>query len=372
MRRVARNRRGRKTRKKYRGHSSRIDARRMRRGALAQIRLRAVTAIRQHSASPEDVAHSLGVCSACVYRWLKKYDECGPAALSGTRKANGRPRILADEEEKRLASLIVTTTPIDHGFVVVLWTRRIICSMVERLFGRVISISTCSRLLRRLGLTKQKPIRRSYRRNDILIEKWKTEVFPKLVERAEELGAEILWLDESTLKSDHASGTTWGEKGVTPVVPAVGRPHSISAIGTISLSGKVDTFCIKGMVDSEVFCKYIDTLMETHAGKLILILDNASFHKSKRTMDHLEKYSGRLELHYLPPYAPELNPVELVWAHTKHHGLNKYAVRNYDEFTYAVDGHLRQLANNIPLCKSFFGKPELAYIKCSATLQEAA
>ena len=57
-------------------------------------------------------------------------------------------------------------------------------------------------------------------------------------------------------------------------------------------------------------------------GKDMLVLDNASVHKSKVTMDKLAEFKGDIVLYYIPPYTPELNPIEVQW------GIIKKATAN--------------------------------------------
>ena len=65
--------------------------------------------------------------------------------------------------------------------------------------------------------------------------------------------------------------------------------------------------------DSKSFCSFLTQLRQRFPGKqIILILDNASIHKSKYTRQYL-KCRPQIHLFYLPPYSPEYNPVELIW-----------------------------------------------------------
>lgn len=67
--------------------------------------------------------------------------------------------------------------------------------------------------------------------------------------------------------------------------------------------------------DSNIFISYLESLLEDYRGnkKIALILDNASSHKSKSVKGFVESVKDRLELTYLHPYSPDLNPVERVW-----------------------------------------------------------
>jgi len=69
----------------------------------------------------------------------------------------------------------------------------------------------------------------------------------------------------------------------------------------------------------------------------------------------------------LPVYAPDLNPVELLWAHLKSHGINRVYVRDRREFEAAVDIHLKLFMNDREFCKSFLRKKVLGCITVRET-----
>lgn len=76
--------------------------------------------------------------------------------------------------------------------------------------------------------------------------------------------------------------------------------------------------------NSKVFCEFLSQIRTKFPGKqIVIILDNASIHKSKETKAYLTRWS-QIHLFYLPPYSPEYNPVEIVWrwAKTKVHGFS--------------------------------------------------
>ena len=64
-------------------------------------------------------------------------------------------------------------------------------------------------------------------------------------------------------------------------------------------------------------------LLQHVQGKITVVLDNASIHKTK-ALSAFVAGEGRLSLEYLPPYSPELNPIELVWAYIKRYTLGNF------------------------------------------------
>ena len=74
------------------------------------------------------------------------------------------------------------------------------------------------RTLKKLGLTPQRPQHRAYQQNREAVDEFMNKEYFKIRERARHLGASIYWGDESAIRSDYHSGTTWTQKGKTPVV----------------------------------------------------------------------------------------------------------------------------------------------------------
>jgi len=70
---------------------------------------------------------------------------------------------------------------------------------------------------------------------------------------------------------------------------------------------------------------------------------------------------GRLELHFLPPYAPDLNPDEFVWSYMKTNGLSKKPLRQNESLKVRVESDLATIKRNRELVRSFFGAESVAY-----------
>ena len=76
-----------------------------------------------------------------------------------------------------------------------------------------LSLTSIGRLLAQLGLTCQKPLFRAYQQNPSLVEQWLNKEYPRIRAMAKREGAEIFFEDESGVRSDFHSGTTWAPQG---------------------------------------------------------------------------------------------------------------------------------------------------------------
>ena len=79
--------------------------------------------------------------------------------------------------------------------------------------------------------------------------------------------------------------------------------------------------------------------------------------------EYLATLKGRLELHPLPPYCPDLNPDELVWSHMKNNGVSKQPLKPNESLRKRVEEDLRNLHGNAPLVRSFFGAESVLYAR---------
>jgi transposase len=72
--------------------------------------------------------------------------------------------------------------------------------------------------------------------------------------------------------------------------------------------------------------------------------------------------NGKIELYFLPPYAPDLNPDEFVWNHLKRHGLSKKPLTKNEALRTRVERDLAAIKKSPRLIRSFFRAKSVAYI----------
>ncbi|MDT4851451.1 IS630 family transposase ISAzo30 [compost metagenome] len=93
-----------------------------------------------------------------------------------------------------------------------------------------------------------------------------------------------------------------------------------------------------------------------------LVVDGLPAHKKASVREYVESTGGRLTLHFLPGYAPDLNPDELVWSHIKRTGVARNPLRAGEKLEIRVEQQLRGLQRKRSLVRSFFDVPSVAYI----------
>jgi transposase len=138
-------------------------------------------ALNQTGWKQKDIAEALGVTKGAVSQWIKSAREGGEAALKA-RKSTGSPRRLSTEERQRIPALLERGAE-SFGFKGDVWTCPRVAKVIEREMGVKYHPAHVSRILKELGWTPQKPIRRAKQRKETEIRRWKEERWPELKKR---------------------------------------------------------------------------------------------------------------------------------------------------------------------------------------------
>lgn len=339
-----------------------IDGRTLDHKTLEHLRMTAVRRVIEDQEAPSEVMQSMGLCRTSIYRWLHRYEEDGVEALV-EKIAQGRKPKLTDKQQQQVKRWIVGKDPRQYGFDYGLWTRRIVQSLMEKKFGLVVGLTAVGRLLAGLEITPQKPLRRAYARDPQAIQEWLDERYPKLRRRAKKYGAKLYFLDEAGVRSDPVLGRTYGLKGHTPVVPTSGQRQSINAISAVNAKGEFWYNVYSGKLNADRFVEFLQDFMKGRRERAFLVVDGHPSHKAKKVQAYVQSLVGKLELHFLPPYAPDLNPDEFVWGHAKTNGVSKKPLHQNESLKERVESDLEAIKQNKKLVRSFFCADSVAYAR---------
>jgi transposase len=297
-----------------------------------------------------------------IYPWLRKYEDKGMEALV-EKIAQGPEPKLREKQRQQVRRWILGKDPRQYGFDFGLWSRRIVQALIQEKMGIELGLTAVGRLLAGLEITPQKPLRRAYERDPEAVDLWIKETYPKLRRRAKGLGAKIFFLDEAGFQSDPPLGRTYGLKGKTPVVRTSGQRQSLNVISAVNARGQFWAATYTGKLDAEAFVAFLGNFMQGRAGKIFLVVDGHPAHKAKVVAAYVKSLKGRLELHFLPPYAPDLNPDEFVWSHMKNSGVSKKPLKLNESLQKRIEQDLNALKGNRKLVRSFFCADSVVYAK---------
>lgn len=307
-----------------------------------------------------EVARIFNVPQRTVFEWLAWFRAEGWDGLN-EKKRSGRPRKLSGEKIKWVYDCITLGNPQQFNFEFCLWTLKVLRELIRSRLKVDISTSSLSRLLRKLGLSAQRPVYRSYRKNPALVTEYLNATFPEAMAKAKAMGARVYFVDESAIRSDAHRGTTWGPVGETPVVRDSGGRFGMNLISAVSPRGELRFSVIGETMDSARFITFLKQLHRDTGGAILVVVDNARYHHSKETRSFIEAQEGQIELVYLPPYSPELNPDEQVWNHAKRE-IAKRSILNKATLETVVLRVMRSLQKKKDLIRTFFRLPDTTYI----------
>lgn len=338
------------------------DGRKLDHKTLQEIRLMAVERVREGEKA-SDVIAGYGFHRTVIYRWLKQVSGRGNGLRKlKARKATGRPRTLTPKQEQQVFRWVNGKNPLQYGFDFGLWTRNIVGALIMEKFQIKLSLASVGSLLARLNLTAQKPLQRAYQRDPVAIERWQRETYPSIARQAKTSGADVYFWDESGFRADTVHGKTWSERGKTPVVHRPGQRQSISAASAVNAKGGFWFATYQGALNGELFVQLLRRLMYRRKRPLHLVVDGLPGHKKAVVKQYVQSLKGRLQLHFLPGYAPDLNPDELVWSHAKRTGVARNPLRKGESMEQRVTEQLKTIKQNPPLVRAFFRHPSVAYI----------
>ena len=338
------------------------DARQLPDEVLEAIRLRAMRGI-ELGFSEADLAGLLGVRRETISRWWSAYASDGLTSLPGER--TGRPlgsgRLLSDQQAERIKGLIDDNSPDKLGIAHALWTRRAVRALIRKELNIELAERTVGQYLRRWGYTPKKPARHSRKQDPDEVKGWLEETYPAIEARAAREDAEVLWCDEVGVDADHHPGRGYAPEGERATMETP-RPHiRVNQITAIGNEGAVRFMTYKGSLDAAVFLVFLAKLIEGAARKIFLIADGLRAHKTPEVNEWVEAHKDRIEVFYLPPYSPEMNPVEYLNNDMKGE-VNKAGLRDdRDTLLSRISAFMHNLARLPEHVASYFFHPSVEY-----------
>jgi len=153
-------------------------------------------------------------------------------------------------------------------------------------------------------------------------------------------GRLIVFIDESGLSERPTRVRTWAPKGCTPVVQFHFNWKHVSAIAGMTRSNFLFRL-YDGAIKSAQIVEFLKGLHAHLRRKLLIIWDGAAQHKSRIVRNYLDSTSGAVQMALLPGYAPDLNPVEYLWAWLKRHALANFCPKTLAELKTTARDKLR-------------------------------
>jgi transposase len=343
------------------------DTRSLPAAAQAALRKRAVRAVLDGMTQVE-AARVFRVHPNAVNRWIKRYREGGFQGLAEQRRGRrpGEQAALTRWQQQEVIALVRERTPDQLGLAEFLWTREAVAELITQRYGVWLARTTVGGYLRGWGFSPQKPQHRALEQNPAAVRRWLTETYPAIRAQARREGGVVLWLDEMGVRSDAAAGRSWAPVGQTPVIKRTGKRFRVNMISAVSNAGRLRFRLFVGSFNGQVFIDFLWRLLRDGGGRKVhLIVDGHPVHRAKLVSAWVGRHAERIELHFLPGYSPELNPVELLNHDVKANAAGRRRPRSAGELRQELHGYLRRRQRQPEVLVRFFDHPTTRYAAAS-------
>jgi transposase len=299
-----------------------------------------------------DIAVALDASEGAVSRWLAAARRGGREVLR-SHPAPG-PVAKLTPEQFRLIPDFLWHGAESYGFRGDVWTCERVAGVLYEEFGVSYSKSQVSRLLKRLDWTPQVPITRAIQRDEAAIERWQVESWPELKEKARRERRGLVLVDESGFYLLPGVVKTYVPKGQTPVVDEWQTRDHLSVMGGVTTEGKMYSLVRPTSLNGLHSIEFLVHLGRLVGDRLLVIWDRSPIHRRAEVQEFVAEASGKIHREPLPPYAPDLNPVEWLWKYLKKVELRNLTCLDLEQLHMELHLALGRVRQRLALVRSFF------------------
>ena len=321
------------------------------RTASAGVKRAALRLLRQGTPL-QKVARAFRISRYTLWKWQVAYHKGGEDALA-PKRIPGRPPRLSQRQLMRLV-VFLSRGPEAYGFRGPVWTLPRIAKVIEREFGVRHDPSWVRRLLLRLGFSPQKPELQATDRDERTVSRFRYRVWPQYRRRFRQRSTTFVTLDESGKSEMPTVVVTWAPRGKTPVLHHLFRGAHVSLIAGITPRGKLHYQVYRRRIRSAQVIRFHRHLLAKIPGRIVVFWDGGSIHTSQVVEHFLERHRDRLETHFFPAYAPDVNPQEQVWHQPKHVELRNICPKSADELIAETRAAMERIRHQPELFPEFF------------------
>jgi transposase len=168
----------------------------------------------------------------------------------------------------------------------------------------------------------------------------------------------LVFIDESGISERPTRVRTWAPRGQTPIIQFHFNWKHLSVIAGLTRTNYLFRFH-EGSIKKEQIVEFLKALKAHLKQPLLIILDGLRAHKSKLVREYLDSTNGHIQIAFLPPYAPDLNPVEYLWAWLKRHALANFCPNNLDELQTTARNKLKSAQHRPSIIMACWKQAEL-------------
>jgi transposase len=314
--------------------------------------------LKQIGRSQAEIAVALDVSEASVSRWMARAHRDGPIALLA-HAIPGRPPELEPEQIRLIPDFLAHGAKA-YGFVGEVWTCAGVGQVIEEEFGVAYRKSHASRLLKKLHWTPQMPIACAIQRDEAEIERWRVEAWPRLQTQARRERRSLIFVDESGFYLLPGRVKTYAPKGHTPILRVWQTRDHLSVMGGVTSTGRISVLVRQESLNGLHVIEFLKHSIRHIEPRLLVIWDGSPNYRRVAVKEFLTSSVGcGVRIEQLPPYAPDLNPVEAAWQHLKHVELRNVTCLDLEDLHLELHLAIGRLRHKHHLIRSFFGEAGL-------------
>ena len=317
--------------------------------------------LRRKEGTQEDAARVFGLSKSAVSKIWARYKKEGSKGLGSRKRGVRGGKKITGIQAEEVRRLVRKKLPDQLNLSFGLWTREAISQLIQMKFGISLSRWQVGRYLQSWGYTSQKPIRKAFEQKPEKVKRWLEEEYPAIQKRAIKEKAVIYFGDETGMRSDHQAGKSYAPKGKTPVIKATGKRFSLNMISAISNRGHLQFRIIDGTFNGEVFQSFLEGMIKYGKKKIFYITDGHPAHKTKKLKAWLEEKQDRIEVFFLPPYSPELNPQEYLNQDIKTNVIGKKRPINKEQMKSNVETFMKKRKGEKRQVRKYFHEKHVKY-----------
>lgn len=274
---------------------------------------------------PRDVAAGCFVDRQTLRNWIKRFNAEGIDGLLDRPRA-GRPRKIPPELDDRLQSVLSDPGSVGRTH----WTARKFHGYLREELALEVCYSTVAKWLHdqgfRLKVPRSWPVEQDEDQHRVYLQELQQLLLDETVD--------VWYLDECGVDGDPRPRRRWVKRGEKAKLPYGGAHLRMSVTGLICpRTGEFFAleFNRSNSRSLQVFLDHAGAEVQLQRCRNVLICDNASWHRNKSIA------WGRFQVMFLPPYSPDLNPIERLWLLIKRHWFSDFFAQTYEQLVHRLD-----------------------------------
>jgi transposase len=322
-----------------------------------------VVRLKMQGKKGSEIEEITGVYQTRISQIWKMYQDSGMTGIK-PKKSGCKPKskmLLTVEEQCEIRKTIISKNPNQLKLAGFLWTLAKISTFIWETYKKKVSVRSLSNYMKRWGLTCQRPTKRACGQDILRIEKFKNEEYPAIAKRAKSENADIYWGDETGVSNTENFERGFAEKGTPPVLPVQTKKERANMISAITNQGHVRFMVYETSMNQKLLIDFMKRLIADCERKVFLILDNLRVHHGKLVAAWLAENKDKIEVFFLPPYSPEINPDEYLNHALKRSVHSGDLPKNKKEIKHKIHSFMRKLQHRKEKVKAFFRHPKIAY-----------